>query len=696
MCAKLSDFGLAKTEMLNIYEDMAMYLQQIVAQLQEMPQLGDLLNERIQEQLLGCINRIKAICPMLQRKHMKVAFFGRTSNGKSAVINAMLHERILPSAMGHTTSCFCQVEACGRGESAHVMIEHSEGEKLSIDSLRDLASAHSSQSLSAHRLLHVRWPSSSCNLLGHDVVLLDTPGVDVTAQLDECIDRHCLNADVFVLVLNAESTMSRVERQFFEAVAQQLSRPNLFILNNRWDVAATLEPHMEQLVRAQHTQRCLQLLIEELGIYSSVELARRRIFHVSALEALRLRQQQQQQQHAKRGEEESFRIPGGRQRYEEFLRFEREFASCITQSALSTKFEQHCAGAAEMLLMLQELLQQLGTGLTALGAEKTLAQAELSERFECWQVQIMQRQEELNLQLERLSEETTRLGTQLLQEQIQRLPAVVQQFRLPVQPQLQVPQELCNYQRLLGVHLEQLLLGQVEMQLWPVLQQKVSELQLQLHLESELPWQLYSPINCQLLMSDFQVDLQFRFSWGMAAIVQRICGKWQQRELPLKLPAIENCLLDTNNGSMASMLLLGGVLARSLSWRLLLVLGGMLGSFYVYELLSWTQPAQERSFKTQYTRHLQRRLRENVAQTATGFGQQVRQHLTHSMREFSAETEQSRSEITEELHTLKTQLETLENCQMKLKQLQLEAVALQQRITAFQEHYMPHNQRKSM
>ncbi|KAL7730277.1 hypothetical protein ACLKA6_016534 [Drosophila palustris] len=685
MCAKLSDFGLAKTEMLSIYEDMTIYLQQIVAQLQQLPQMGDLLNSRVQEQLLSCQNRIKAICPMLKRKHMKVAFFGRTSNGKSAVINAMLHERILPSAMGHTTSCFCQVEASERGEAAHVMIEHSEGQKLSIDSLRDLASAHSSQALSAHRLLHVRWPSSSCHLLGHDVVLLDTPGVDVTAQLDECIDRHCLNADVFVLVLNAESTMSRVERQFFEAVAQQLSRPNLFILNNRWDVAATLEPHMEQLVRAQHTQRCLQLLIEELGIYSNVELARRRIFHVSALETLRLRQ------HAKRGEAEKFRIPGASQRYEEFLRFEREFASCITQSALSTKFEQHCAGAAEMLLMLQELLQELSAGLAQLGEEKTLAQAALSERFECWEVQIMQRQQELDLQLEQLSEETTRLGSQLLHEQIVRLPAVVQQFRLPFQPQLQLPHELANYKRLLGVHLEQQLLGQVETQLWPVLQQKVSELQL----ASELPWQLYAPANCQLLMSDFQVDLQFRFSWGMAAIVQRIRGKLGAEEHSLKLPALEGWLLDTN-GSMASMALLSGVLARSVSWRLLLVLGGMLGSFYVYELISWTQPAQERSFKAQYTRHLQRRLRETVAQTATGFGQQVRQHLTHSRRQLSAETEQSRSELTEQLHSLKTQLETLANCQMNLKQLQLEAVALQQRVTAFQERYMPHNQRKSM
>ena len=41
---------------------------------------------------------------------MKVVFFGRTSNGKSTAINALLGDRILPVGIGHTTSCFLQIE----------------------------------------------------------------------------------------------------------------------------------------------------------------------------------------------------------------------------------------------------------------------------------------------------------------------------------------------------------------------------------------------------------------------------------------------------------------------------------------------------------------------------------------------------------------------------------------------------------
>lgn len=36
---------------------------------------------------------------------------------------------------------------------------------------------------------------------------LCSPGTDVTSQLDSWIDKFCLDADVFVLVANSESTL---------------------------------------------------------------------------------------------------------------------------------------------------------------------------------------------------------------------------------------------------------------------------------------------------------------------------------------------------------------------------------------------------------------------------------------------------------------------------------------------------------
>lgn len=54
--------------------------------------------------------------------------FIRTSNGKSTVINAMLHDRVMPSGIGHTTNCFLSVEGTDE-DRAYLKTEGSEEEK---------------------------------------------------------------------------------------------------------------------------------------------------------------------------------------------------------------------------------------------------------------------------------------------------------------------------------------------------------------------------------------------------------------------------------------------------------------------------------------------------------------------------------------------------------------------------------------
>lgn len=84
----------------------------------------------------------------------------------------------------------------------------------------------------------------------------------MSPNLDEWIDAHCLDADVFVLVVNAESTLMVTvsvdcavcdlgnddylyvgicfqEKNFFHKVSTKISKPNIFILNNRWDASAS-------------------------------------------------------------------------------------------------------------------------------------------------------------------------------------------------------------------------------------------------------------------------------------------------------------------------------------------------------------------------------------------------------------------------------------------------------------------------
>ncbi len=52
-------------------------------------------------------------------------------------------------------------------------------------------------------------PPFRCHLLKDDVELMDSPGIDMDPDMDQWINNHCLDADVFVLVSNAESTLMR-------------------------------------------------------------------------------------------------------------------------------------------------------------------------------------------------------------------------------------------------------------------------------------------------------------------------------------------------------------------------------------------------------------------------------------------------------------------------------------------------------
>ncbi|KRG00007.1 uncharacterized protein Dwil_GK28344 [Drosophila willistoni] len=653
--------------------------------------------EQILDHLKSYSRRIESIASVLARKCLKVVFFGRTSNGKSAVINAMLQQRILPSAMGHTTSCFCRVAATE--ESMSYVCLDGNSERWEIQCLNQFANAHSKQCLDARALLHVNLPKTgNCGyLLQNDVVLIDTPGVDVTAQLDDCIDRYCLDADVFVLVLNAESTLSRVEQQFFTDVGQKLSKPNLFILNNRWDVASSQEPEIEQLVREQHTERCLELLGVGIGGEGrGVGEAMQRIFYVSALEALQIRLG------VKKSLSQDTEL-----RFEEFQQFEKEFANCITaKSAMRTKFANHCLSAQEMLEELDIILMNLQSDLTELTMESFLRKTLLAASLKCRELQIMQRQQELNSKVEQLTEAAQQLGVQVLNEQISRLTTWVQDFRMPFpnssqhhhhQQHHQDMRQLRHYQSSLGNHLEQMMMSQVLEQLSARLQRKVSQLESEMLVEAQVssspppPFQVNYFVDFQGLSSDFQPDLEFRFSWGISAIWQRIQGKILMP--PPMTQATTNglkrqVLLISDNASMGATLVFGSILYYTLGWRSILGLGTVVSSIYFYENLSWSRLAQECSFKSQYVRFLQKRLRGRVQQTASSIGQQMQQHLKKSLGVYFTELAQNGKTIKDELETTEKQWKKLQKNDCTLKLHQTQGTQLAERLRIFQETYL--------
>lgn len=98
--------------------------------------MGDVRKES--EQLSALQKQTEGIKKILQRDHMKVAFFGRTSNGKSTVINSLLRERVLPAGIGHTTNCFCSVVGVEESEGYLIPPNSQERQNVKVRKVQSL------------------------------------------------------------------------------------------------------------------------------------------------------------------------------------------------------------------------------------------------------------------------------------------------------------------------------------------------------------------------------------------------------------------------------------------------------------------------------------------------------------------------------------------------------------------------------
>ncbi|XP_036344617.1 LOW QUALITY PROTEIN: transmembrane GTPase Marf-like [Rhagoletis pomonella] len=737
----LQVFVRAKKKINDIYGEIEEYVIETTQFINALHAEAEIVDKAERELFESYVHKVAAIREVLTRDHMKVAFFGRTSNGKSSVINAMLREKILPSGIGHTTNCFCQVEGSD-GQEAYLMKEGSD-EKLNVVSIKQLANALCQEKLSESSLVRIFWPRERCSLLRDDVVFVDSPGVDVSANLDDWIDNHCINADVFVLVLNAESTMTRAEKQFFHTVSQKLSKPNIFILNNRWDASAN-EPEFQdsdlEKVKSQHTERCIDFLTRELKVSNEKEAAER-VFFVSARETLQARLEEAKGNPPHLGAiAEGFQV-----RYFEFQDFERKFEECISQSAVKTKFEQHSSRgkslSADMCSMLDNIFERTTIFRNLKIDQKNL----LTERIQGTETQMMQVTRDMKLKIHNMVEEVEQKVSKALNEEIWRLGVLIDEFNMPFHPE---PLVLNIYKKELNSHVESGLGSNLRARLSMALAMNVEAAQREMTdrmytlvpnekvvVQTKIatrsqPFEMLYSLNCQNLCADFQEDLEFKFSWGITAMIQRFTGKVRERNkkgppallnrpnsvgnLSPSTPGTDTplCLIPRPVGgitqeqlsvisrfAMASVgsqgtvggLIVAGIMLKTIGWRVLLGVGALYGCIYLYERLSWTNSAKERAFKSQYVRHATKKLKMIVDLTSANCSHQVQQELSSTFARLCRLVDNATTDMNEELKSLESQLAVLESNQKQLKLLRNKANYIQNELDIFENNYIRQN-----
>ncbi|KAM6954055.1 mitofusin-1 [Aplochiton taeniatus] len=674
----------------------------------------------VEEQWLeiqACATKLATIRDVLARRHMKVAFFGRTSNGKSTVINAMLKDRVLPSGIGHTTNCFLRIEGTD-GDEAYLTTEDS-GHRRNVKTVNQLAHAlYMEPTLDSGSLVKVFWPKSRCALLRDDLVLMDSPGTDVTLELDSWIDQFCLDADVFVLVGNAESTLMNTEKLFFHKVSECISKPNIFILLNRWD-ASVSEPEYIDNVRKQHQDRCASFLAEELGLLSPEE-ALGRIFFVSAKEVLWSRMHCAQGM-PETGETRGALEEGFHERLREFQSFEKTFEEFISQSAVKTKFEQHTARAWQIM----EAIKAVMDAINIASAEKKIysleGREEQRDRLDFVRGQINCLTENVKEQIKTIADDVAVKVSSAMTDTIHSLPILVDEFSSDFNP---TQEALTQYKAKLLVHVEERMTSALAYRcskeivdsvqssqnnmierVRPLLPYAVQE-NFHLNLQGR-KFDLTYDLNLASLCEHFQENIEFQFSLGWTALVSRFIGPSSaKRALKITDPRFqdtsrggsmvkEEVLVSMTTGlvsltSRASMtvLLIGGVVWRSLGWRLIALSVSLYGLLYVYEKLTWTNASREKVLKLQFVEYATQRLRAILPLTSISCSQQVQQELTATFYRMCQRVDMSEAELEGQIRHLSSRIQRLEKIQRRSKTLRHRATELEGQLEAFSDLYL--------
>ncbi|KTF75163.1 hypothetical protein cypCar_00047988 [Cyprinus carpio] len=95
-----------------------------------------------------------------------------------------------------------------------------------------------------------------------------------------------------------------------------------------------------------------------------------------------------------------------------------------------------------------------------------------------------------------------------------------------------------------------------------------------------------------------------------------------QEELMMSM--VSNLASVTSRTSM-SVIIVGGVVWRTVGWRLIALSMSLYGVLYLYEKLTWTTKAKERALKKQFVDYATEKLQMIISFTSSNCSQQVQQ-----------------------------------------------------------------------
>ncbi|MBN1269397.1 MAG: dynamin family protein [Kiritimatiellae bacterium] len=186
--------------------------------------------------LAVCGTALDELGARLQEGRFHLAILGQFKRGKSAFINALLGEPLLPTAIVPLTALPTFVRSGSLREAAVHFEDERPAATLRADSAQEIASfigryvaePSNPRNREGVERVEVRHPSP---LLLHGVVLIDTPGVGSTFRHNtEATLNFLPQCDAAVLIVSADPPITEVELAFLKQVKSKVQRI-VFVLN---------------------------------------------------------------------------------------------------------------------------------------------------------------------------------------------------------------------------------------------------------------------------------------------------------------------------------------------------------------------------------------------------------------------------------------------------------------------------------
>ncbi|TRY83890.1 hypothetical protein DNTS_030112 [Danionella cerebrum] len=415
-------------------------------------------------------------------------------------------------------------------------------------------------------------------------------------------------------------------------------------------------------------------------------------------------------------------------------------SECISHSAVKTKFEQHTITAKQITETVKDVMDQINIA----AAEQRVVSLEekdyLIDRLDFVRNQLNLLIQDIKKKIKLITEEVENQVSNAMAEEICRLSVLIDEFRSDFHPS---PQVLNMYKSSLLQHIEQGMGKNLAFRCSDAVNASVQNSQhdmielvkplLPSAVQHQLPmlvpsrkFELSYDLNCATLCADFQENIEFQFSLGWTALVHRflgpvnakraltlldhnlqltapstplapvaapqtqICRAPAQSQEELMLSMVNNLASLTSRTSM-SLVIVGGVVWRSVGWRLIALSMSLYGVLYLYERLTWTTKAKERTLKKQFVEYATEKLQMIISFTSSNCSQQVQQEIASTFARLCQQVDVTEKDLEREIQRLSDKIQKLETVQNRSKVLRHKASSLEEQLEDFSSQYLRHD-----